>query len=107
MKRYKKGQQVYSLNHGWRFVEKDISVLPPTKQHDDVYGFSKAGAYRGPADANYDDADWEIVNLPHDWVTKHDFVEEVLRTKDIKNVVSVGIACDLNYQKKIETSKFY
>lgn len=76
MKRYKKGQQVYSLNRGWRFVEKDISVLPPTKQHDDVYGFSKAGAYRGPADANYDDSDWEIVNLPHDWVTKHDFVEE-------------------------------
>lgn len=76
MKKYKKGQQVYSLNRGWRFVEKDISVLPPTKQHDDVYGFSKAGAYRGPADANYDDTDWEIVNLPHDWVTKHDFVED-------------------------------
>ncbi|WP_455716888.1 beta-galactosidase GalA [Anaerosporobacter sp.] len=76
MKRYDKRQQVYSLNRGWRFIEKDISVLPSIRQHDDVYGFSKAGAYRGPADANYDDSDWEVVNLPHDWVTKHDFVED-------------------------------
>ncbi|WP_310604838.1 beta-galactosidase GalA [Anaerosporobacter sp.] len=76
MKKYNKEQQIYSLNKGWRFLEKDITVLPPTKQHDDVYGFAKAGAHRGPADANFDDSDWETVNLPHDWVTKHNFVED-------------------------------
>ena len=50
-------------------------MLPPTKNHDDVYGFSKGGAAKGPADASFDDSDWEVVTLPHDWVTTHPFVE--------------------------------
>lgn len=63
------------LNHGWKFIEKDFSILPPTKDHEDVYGFAKACAMKGPADAGFDDSAWENVELPHDWVTKKAFDE--------------------------------
>ncbi|BBF43905.1 beta-galactosidase [Lachnospiraceae bacterium KM106-2] len=67
---------IYCLNRGWKFIEQDISILPPTKNHDDVYGFSKGGAAKGPADSGYDDSNWETVELPHDFVTEHEFTEE-------------------------------
>ncbi len=76
MKHYGEQKGVYCLNNGWKFIEKDFSILPPTKNHDDVYGFSKAGAVKGPADANFDDSEWKKVDLPHDWVTKKEFIEE-------------------------------
>ncbi|MDO5521210.1 MAG: beta-galactosidase GalA [bacterium] len=76
MKHYNRQPGVYCLNKGWKFTEQNISVLPPTKNHDDVYGFSKGGAAKGPADASFDDSDWELVELPHDWVTSHDFTED-------------------------------
>ena len=66
---------LFSMNRGWKFIEKDFSVRPLTKNHDDVYGFSKGGAARGPAEAGFDDSDWEEVTLPHDWVTKKEFTE--------------------------------
>ena len=39
---------LFSMNRGWKFIEKDFSVRPLTKNHDDVYGLSKGGAARGP-----------------------------------------------------------
>lgn len=75
MKYIEQQKGIYCLNHGWKFIEKDFSVLPPTKNHEDVYSFSKGGAAKGPADASFDDTDWENVELPHDWVTKKPFVE--------------------------------
>lgn len=75
MKHYGQQENLYCLNRGWKFIEKDFSVLPPTKNHDDVYGFAKGGACKGPADTSFDDSDWEVVELPHDWVTKKQFVE--------------------------------
>lgn len=76
MKQFKRQPGVYCLNHGWKFIEQGISVLPPTKNHDDVYGFSKGGAAKGPADASFDDSKWDTVQLPHDWVTNHGFDPE-------------------------------
>lgn len=67
---------VYCLNRGWRFMEKDESVLPEGRTHEEVYGFAKGGAARGPAGAGFDDRTWEIVDLPHDWVTKKNFDEK-------------------------------
>ncbi len=75
MKHYERQLGVYCLNKGWKFIEQDFSILPPTKNHDDVYGFSKGGAAKGPAAASFDDSGWELVELPHDWVTKHEAVE--------------------------------
>lgn len=73
MKRIGYQQGVFDLNHGWRFCEKDYSVLPIGCTHDDVYNFVKAGGYKGPAQLIFDDSGWEDVILPHDWVTKHEF----------------------------------
>lgn len=75
MKHLEQQPGIYCLNKGWKFIEKDLSVLPPTKQHDEVYGFAKGGANKGPADASYDDSEWEEVKLPHDWVVKKEFEE--------------------------------
>lgn len=75
MKYINRQKEIYCLNHGWKFIEKDFSILPPTKNHDDVYGFSKGGAIKGPANSSFDDTDWENVELPHDWVTKKPFVQ--------------------------------
>ena len=75
MKQYEKQSGVYCLNRGWKFIEKDFSVLPEGRNHDDVYGFAKGGAMRGPAENSFDDSDWEVVELPHDWVTKKDFIQ--------------------------------
>lgn len=75
MRHYGEQTGIYCLNKGWKFIEKDFSILPPTKNHDDVYAFSKAGSARGPASASFDDSEWEEVELPHDWVTKKEFVQ--------------------------------
>lgn len=76
MKHYGEQEGVYCLNKGWKFIEKDFSVLPLTKKHDDIYGFSKAGSVKGPADMGFDDSEWEEVELPHDWVTQKEFTQE-------------------------------
>lgn len=75
MRHYGEQAGIHCLNKGWKFIEKDFSILPPTKNHDDVYAFSKAGAARGPASASFDDSEWEEVELPHDWVVKKEFVQ--------------------------------
>lgn len=69
----KVGQQsgVYCLDQGWKFRQSEETVLPPTKNHDDVYGFSKGGGAKGPAAGGYDDSSWKTVSLPHDWVTEN------------------------------------
>ncbi|NLG04749.1 MAG: glycoside hydrolase family 2 protein, partial [Clostridia bacterium] len=71
MKKYLEQPGLFSLNKGWRFSKQDYSILPSGITHDEVYGYSKGGAQRGPAEAGFDDGDWEKVELPHDWVTEH------------------------------------
>ncbi|HKM21130.1 MAG TPA: beta-galactosidase GalA [Lachnospiraceae bacterium] len=71
MKKYNEQPGLFCLNRGWRFSEQDYSVLPASRTHDEIYGYSKGGAQRGPAEAGFDDSDWEEVELPHDWVVKH------------------------------------
>lgn len=75
MKHLGKQANVFSLNFGWKFKNQDISVLPTTKDHEDVYFYAKGAAAGGPAGAAFDDTGWESVDLPHDWVTKNEFTE--------------------------------
>ncbi len=69
---------VVCLNHGWKFIEQDVSILPPeaNRKHDSIYRFAKAGACLGPAGADFDDRDWQEVSLPHDWVPGKEFTPE-------------------------------
>ncbi len=76
MKRYQEQMGLYSLNKGWKFCEQDIPVVEASNKHEDVYGYAKGGAAKGPASASFDDSDWESVNLPHDWLVKKNFTEE-------------------------------
>ncbi|MES2336889.1 MAG: beta-galactosidase GalA [Pseudomonadota bacterium] len=63
-----------SLDRGWRFHEGDI-VVPPPATHHETYLSTKAGKASGAAAIDYDDSDWPVVRLPHDWASHQPFVE--------------------------------
>jgi beta-galactosidase len=61
-------REVLSLNKGWRFFDGDIP--PPNIQgHGWTYANAKAGAAQGGAAASFDDSEWPVVDLPHDFVS--------------------------------------
>ena len=55
-----------SLNAGWRFHQGDI-VAPPLKEQSESYVAAKAGGARGAAAPSFNDQDWRVLDLPHDW----------------------------------------
>ena len=60
------------LDGGWRFHLGEIpSPVPNT--HIAAYMNNKAGWSRGAARANFDDSDWRIVDLLHDWSVEGKF----------------------------------
>jgi len=68
-------RQVLSLDSSWRFHLGDIAPpLPNT--HIAAYMLNKAGYARGAAKASWDDSDWRIVDLPHDWSIEGEFSPE-------------------------------
>jgi beta-galactosidase len=66
------GRETLSLDHGWRFFAGDIP-FPVIKGHEESYSSAKAGKAWGAAAPEFDDAEWPIVNLPHDWVVEQPF----------------------------------
>ncbi|HSV13421.1 MAG TPA: hypothetical protein VLI90_04135, partial [Tepidisphaeraceae bacterium] len=68
-------RQVLRLEQGWRFHLGDIeSPVPNT--HIAAYMANKAGWSRGAARVNYDDSDWRVLDLPHDWSIEGEFNPE-------------------------------
>lgn len=61
-----------SLDKGWRFHQGDIP-FPEMVGHQMTYENAKAGQAWGAAAPNYDDSEWRIVNLPHDWAVENPF----------------------------------
>jgi beta-galactosidase len=55
-----------SLDKGWLFHQGDIQ-FPIIKGHDITYSTAKAGVATGAAAVDYNDKQWQQVNLPHDW----------------------------------------
>lgn len=55
-----------SLDRGWLFHPGDIA-FPEVKGHGWSYANAKAGNAQGAAAVDYDDTDWSVVDLPHDW----------------------------------------
>jgi len=55
-----------SLDKGWLFHQGDIP-FPIIKGHDNTYSTAKAGVATGAAAVDYNDKQWQQVNLPHDW----------------------------------------
>ncbi|EZP57231.1 beta-galactosidase GalA [Sphingomonas sp. RIT328] len=62
------------FDQGWLFHEGDIAV-PPAATHNETYLRAKAGNAVGAAAIDYDDSDWPLVTLPHDWASFQPFVE--------------------------------
>lgn len=65
-------RQRLSLNKGWRFYQGDIN-FPVITGHSMSYNNAKAGKAWGAAAPEYDDTDWRLVNLPHDWSVEMPF----------------------------------
>lgn len=66
------GREQLSLNKGWRFFQGDIA-FPEIKGHGMSYGNAKAGKSWGAAAPDFDDSEWRILNLPHDWAVEQPF----------------------------------
>lgn len=66
---------VMSMDKGWSFHLGDIE---PTREktHGYIYNASKAGAFPGVPQEDFDARGWDTVNLPHDWAIKQPFSEE-------------------------------
>ncbi len=61
-----------SLDNDWRFYQGDIA-MPIITGQDMSYGNAKAGKAWGAADPKFDDTDWRLLNLPHDWAVENPF----------------------------------
>jgi len=61
-----------SFDKGWRFYEGDIP-MPVIKGHGNSYNNAKAGKAWGAADPGFDDKEWMLLNLPHDWAVEQPF----------------------------------
>ena len=55
-----------SLDNGWLFHLGEIAA-PPVIGHEESYQNAKAGVAQGAAAVSYDDSDWRMLDLPHDW----------------------------------------
>ncbi len=67
-----KTDEKLSLDNGWRFHLGDVS-FPVVKGHGASYNNAKAGKAGGAAAPDYDDTDWRLLNLPHDWAIEGSF----------------------------------
>lgn len=77
-----------SLDEGWRFHLGDIPLDSfPGGQGVSLYGpdithsGAKAGHVWGAAARGYDDRNWQLVNLPHDWVVEQPFDQKALKAQ--------------------------
>ena len=67
---------LYDLNYGWRFQEEKEGREQTSSSHKEVYNSTKAGMGEREKSLNFDDSDWEEIQLPHDWVTRKEFTQE-------------------------------
>jgi len=67
-----KTRERLSLDNGWRFFQGDIP-MPIIKGQDMSYGNAKAGKAWGAASPSFDDTEWSLLNLPHDWAVENPY----------------------------------
>lgn len=61
-----------AFDAGWRFHLGDIP-MPVISGHGPTYTNAKAGKAWGAAAPDFDDSDWRVLDLPHDWVVEGPF----------------------------------
>ena len=72
-------RQVLNMDFDWRFHRGDL-VEQAVNSHAKSYQSSKAGAAGGGAAKEYADADWRLIDLPHDYVAESEMGEENLHS---------------------------
>ena len=73
-----------SLDKGWRFYLGDIP-FPVIKGHGESYNNAKAGKAWGAAAQNYDDSEWRMITLPHDWAVESTYNPEANLSQGYRN----------------------
>jgi beta-galactosidase len=68
------GQRL-SLDRGWRFHLGDVP-FPTITGHRMTYNSAKAGVAWGAAAPDFDDSEWRVLDLPHDWAVEGPFDPE-------------------------------
>ena len=85
-----KMKQKIDFDKNWRFCPED---LPPMK-NTEGWGGAKARAYSfGVPSEEYDDSNWKLVDLPHDFVSEKEYcfkANENSEMKDIPEMESIG-----------------
>lgn len=66
------GRERLSLDRGWYFHLGDVPV-PKITGHSESYLNAKAGNAPGAAGREFDDSDWRLLDLPHDWAVEGPF----------------------------------
>ena len=69
----------WNLNKDWRFY---LGEEPRPKQmsHAQAYQYAHAGSVNGFGGINCDDSDWDIVELPHDYMVQTGFYADEIRS---------------------------
>ena len=65
-------RQTSLLESDWKFHLGDIPASVPNK-HISAYMANKAGWAGGAAKPDFDDSDWSVVSVPHDWSVEGSF----------------------------------
>ena len=77
---------LFDMDREWKFHLGDIATTE-ANSHSTSYSRCKAGAVIGPGGKHWNDREWRIVDLPHDYFSESDMREENLishgyRTRD-------------------------
>ncbi len=86
-------REIWNLNRDWRFA---LAAPANNKKisHADAYEYAHAGSIGGTAGVNFDDSDWRIVHLPHDYMSEAPFSADAVHSHGFK------CASDAWYRKR-------
>ena len=70
-------REKYLFDRDWKFYLGEPGQTDAAS-HAASYSLCKTGGAKGPAGKNYDDSEWQTVNLPHDYFAAADFSENEL-----------------------------
>ena len=67
-------RMIMNMDFAWKFHRGDIDA-EVTQSHSADYAAAKAGNAQGPAGRIWNDSEWRVVDLPHDYYAESDIVE--------------------------------
>ena len=65
-------REILSMDRGWRFHRGEVPY-PKYTGHDALYTMTKTACSKGAGRRDFNDSDWRVVDLPHDYVVEGAF----------------------------------